>query len=70
MKFFSHLPSDVARCDGVICIGALEQHWRKDCENCLRRTAKRWPDTNMIDPPPTIEFECEYLIEDTYGQRK
>jgi hypothetical protein len=62
----NYLPADVARCDGVGFIdddGA--KYWREGCERCLRRTAPRPAQVTMVQPPPIIEFWCEYLIEET-----
>lgn len=53
------LPNDIARCDG----SQEDGEWREGCENCLRRTAPRPERVIMIEPPPIIIFECEYLIE-------
>jgi hypothetical protein len=52
------LPNDIARCDGYYAEG-----WREGCETCLRRTAPRSEDCQMVAPPPIIAFECEFLIE-------
>lgn len=54
------LPNDIARCGGV---GSDEEGWREGCDTCLRRTAPRPDIVVMIEPPPIIAFECEYLIE-------
>lgn len=56
------LPNDVERCNGVGSDDP-EEGWREGCETCLRRTAIRPELCLMIDPPPIIVFECEYLIE-------
>ena len=54
------LTNDIARCGGV---GSDEEGWREGCDTCLRRTAPRPDIVVMIEPPPIIAFECEYLIE-------
>lgn len=54
------IADDVARCDGV---GSDAEGWREDCEDCLRRTARRPERVVMMQPPSIITFECEYLIE-------
>lgn len=56
------LADDVARCDGVGSDDPSEG-WREGCKNCLRRTAPRPERVNMMEPPPIIAFECEFLIE-------
>lgn len=60
------LPANVARCDGVGSDDP-EEGWREGCETCLRRTAPRSEHVAMIEPPPIIAFECEYLIEPKRG---
>ena len=55
------LANDVARCDGVGDASLAE--WREGCETCLRRTAPRPENAWMMEPPPIIAFECEYIIE-------
>lgn len=56
------LPNDTTRCNGS---GDDIEGWREGCETCLRRTAPRPRPERlmMMDPPPIIVFECEYLIE-------
>lgn len=57
-----NLLADVARCPGD---GSDAEGWREGCETCLRRTSlPASPDRVwLMDPPPVIAFECEYLIE-------
>jgi len=57
------LLNDIARCNGVGFDEDGEWDWREGCETCLRRTASRPEYYSLIDPPPIIAFECEYLIE-------
>lgn len=57
----TRLPNDIARCDGS---GSDAEGWREGCENCLRRIAPRPDRVIMIQAPPIIAFECEYLIEE------
>jgi hypothetical protein len=59
------LANDIARCNGVSFVEDGQLGWREGCENCLRRTAPRSQIVTMIEPPPIIAFECEYLIEPT-----
>ena len=59
----NNLPNDVARCDGVSYTEDGQIDWREGCETCLRRTAPRPKLYPMIQPPPIIAFECEFLIE-------
>ena len=54
------LLNDVARCNGV---GSDAEGWREGCETCLRRTANRAQRVTMMQRPPVIAFECEFLIE-------
>lgn len=56
------LPNDIARCNGV---GSDAEGWRDGCETCLRRIAPRPEAQWMIEPPPIIAFECQFLIEPT-----
>jgi len=56
----SFLPTDMARCDGVM---VNDDEWREDCERCLRRTAVRPENTLMMEPPHIIVSECEYLVK-------
>lgn len=53
--------NDVARCNGY---GSDEEGWREGCDNCLRRIAPRPEQVWVMEPPPIIVFECEFLIED------
>jgi hypothetical protein len=59
------LASDIARCDGSGSVEDGIHYWREGCETCLRRTAPRPEIVVMIQPPPIIAFECEYLIPPT-----
>ena len=59
------LASDIARCDGSGSVEDGIHYWREGCETCLRRTAPRPEIAVMIQPPPLIAFECEYLIPPT-----
>jgi len=56
------LPNDIARCDGVGSDDP-EEGWRDGCETCLRRTSTRAERSIIMEPPPIIAFECEFLIE-------
>jgi hypothetical protein len=56
------LAADVARCDGVGSDDP-DEGWREGCERCLRRIAPRGETVRMMEPPPIIAFECEFLIE-------
>ncbi|MBP7951417.1 MAG: hypothetical protein KA004_17370 [Verrucomicrobiales bacterium] len=58
-----NLSSDFARCDGVGTTEDGVQDWREGCGTCLRRTALRPNDVEMMLPPAIIAFQCEYLIE-------
>lgn len=58
-----NLPNDVTRCDGVRYEEEGVMGWREGCEHCLRRTSPRPERFWMMEPPPIIVFECEYLIE-------
>jgi len=57
------LPYYVARCDGVGFEERDGWDWREGCETCLRRTDPRPVRVRMMEPPPIIVFECEFLIE-------
>jgi len=59
----NRINSDIARCNGVGFDEDGEWGWREGCDTCLRRTAPRPEYYSLIDPPPIIAFECEYLIE-------
>ena len=54
------LPNDYARCNGV----KVDGEWRKDCEDCLRRTApikgQTW--ATMMQPKPGPAFQCDMRI--------
>jgi hypothetical protein len=65
-----NLPNDIARCDGVHFIEDGEIDWREGCETCLRRTAPRPEQVQMIEPPAIIAFECEHLIEPQPAQNQ
>lgn len=58
----SALANHVARCDGVGSDDP-DEGWREGCDTCLRRTAPRPEMCSMIEPPPILAFECEFLIE-------
>ena len=57
------LLNDIARCNGDWVEDGADSGWREGCETCLRRTAPKPEYYSLIDPPPIIAFECEYLIE-------
>ena len=59
----SHLPNDIARCNGEWIEDGEDSGWREGCEDCLRRTAARVGHYVFIATPAIIGFECEYRIE-------
>jgi hypothetical protein len=59
----NHLPKDIARCEGIGFDDGSGIAWREGCETCLRRTARRWQESPIMEPPAIIAFECEFLIE-------
>ena len=59
------LPNDAARCNGDYIRDGEDRGWRIGCLYCLRRIAPRPERVVMMNPPPIITFECEYLIEPT-----
>lgn len=59
----NNLASDVARCNGEWVEDGADSDWREGCETCLRSTAPKPEYYSLIDAPPIIAFECEYLIE-------
>jgi hypothetical protein len=61
-----NLHNDTARCNGV---GNDKDGWREGCERCLRRIAPRLKYCLMMEPPPIVVFECDYLIEEK-GNKK
>ena len=58
----TNLRDDIARCDGVSFDEDGVIDWREGCESCLRRIAPRGTVVVMMEPPPIIAFECEFLI--------